>query len=65
MKILHTTPQGNTILDSDVFAVRILVFTETNGEINLPIDSVLKLVDIFETIAEKNIHLYNSNGEKV
>ena len=65
MKTLHTTPQGNTILDSDVFAVRLLVYTETNGEIDLPIDSVLKLVDIFETIADKNINLYNSNGEKV
>jgi len=53
MKITHVTPNGTTIDDADVFAIRLFIFTETNGECSLPINSILKLVDIFEQLNDR------------
>jgi hypothetical protein len=54
-KIVHVTPAGNQISDTSVFAIRLFIFTETNGECSLPIDSILKLVDIFEVLNDKEL----------
>ena len=51
----HISPAGNEISDASVFAIRLFVFTETNGECSLPIDSILKLVDIFEVLNDKEL----------
>ena len=53
MKTTHITPNGTSISDADVFAIRLFIFTETNGECSLPINSILKLVDIFEILNDK------------
>jgi hypothetical protein len=55
MRTTHISPAGNEISDTDVFAIRLFVFTETNGECSLPINSILKLVDIFEVINDKEL----------
>jgi hypothetical protein len=53
MKTMHITPNGTEVSDTDVFAIRLFIFTETNGECSLPINSILKLVDIFEILNNK------------
>lgn len=53
MKTTHVTPNGTSIDDADVFAIRLFIFTETNGECSLPINSILKLVDIFEQLNDR------------
>ena len=53
MKTTHITPNGTEVSDTDVFAIRLFIFTETNGECSLPINSILKLVDIFEILNDK------------
>lgn len=54
MKKTHISPNGNSIDDADVFAIRLMVYVETQGEISLPINSILKLVDIFEQINNRD-----------
>jgi hypothetical protein len=64
-KIVHVTPAGNSIADEDVFAIRLFIFTETNGESNLPINSILKLVDIFEVLEEKKFKVVKKFDERL
>ena len=49
----HTTPNGIEISDIDVFGIKLFIFTETNGECLLSINSILKLVDIFDEFETK------------
>ena len=53
MKKMHISPAGIEVSDVDVFAIRLFIYTETNGECSLPINSILKLVDIFDVINSK------------
>ena len=53
MNYTRTTPKGVTVADTDIFAIRLFVLSETQGEVDLPVDSVLKLVDIFEELGDK------------
>lgn len=64
-KIVHVSPNGNTIADEDVFAIRLFIFTETNGESNLPINSILKLVDIFEELEDKKCRIVKKFDERL
>jgi hypothetical protein len=64
-KIVHVTPAGNSISDTDVFAIRLFVFTESNGECNLPINSVLKMVDIFEELEDKKCKIIKKFDERL
>ena len=52
-EIIHTTENGIQIKDSDVFAIRLFIYTETDFKTSLPIKSILKLVDIFDAVKEK------------
>jgi hypothetical protein len=49
----HTTPNGTKVADSDVFDIRLFIYTETKGECSLPINSILKLIDIFDEFETK------------
>ena len=64
-KIVHVTPAGNSITDEDVFAIRLFIFTETSGESNLPINSILKLVDIFEVLEDKKFKVVQKFDERL
>ena len=46
----HTTPNGTKVADSDVFDIRLFIYTETKGECSLPINSILTLIDIFNEL---------------
>ena len=52
MKLMHTTPKGIEVSDDHVFAIRLFIYVESNFESNLPIASVLKLIDIFEELGD-------------
>lgn len=52
-KLIHTTPNGFEVSDEHVFAIRLFIYVESNSECNLPIASILKLVDIFEELGDK------------
>ena len=52
MKKMHITPNGTEVSDEHVFAIKLFIYTESNFECNLPIASILKLVDIFEELGD-------------
>ena len=55
MQTIHTTPKGIEISDNHVFAIRLFIYTATDGDSNLPIKSILNLVDIFDEFrSQKN-----------
>jgi len=53
MKMTHTTPAGIEVSDTDVFAIRLFIYTESKGHCSLPINSILGLIDIFDTFQKQ------------
>jgi hypothetical protein len=55
MNYTRTTPKGIEVSDAQIFSIRLFVLSESKGECNLPVDSVLTLVDIINEAKEKGL----------